>query len=204
MMAQPRRQQSSNPRRPLWGWIVLVVVVICLVPPLVWRRLGWQMLTAGIRHQFPDVPRIQTNGLAGWLADRQRPEPVLLDVREPTEFAVSHLADARQVEPGADPGTLRLPKDQPIVTYCSVGYRSADFAQRLRRAGYTNVHNLEGSIFQWANEGRPLVQDGHGAARVHPYNKIWGLLLDPARRAEVPTPLAPAGSPPENGDQGNP
>ena len=43
------------------------------------------------------------------------------------------------------------------MTYCAVGYRSAEMATQLRAAGFTNVRNLEGSIFQWANEHRPLV-----------------------------------------------
>ena len=38
--------------------------------------------------------------------------------------------------------------------------------------------NLKGSIFKWANEGRPLVQDGKPTHQVHPYNKYWGRLLD--------------------------
>ena len=51
-----------------------------------------------------------------------------------------------------------IAKDAPIVTYCSVGYRSGKMAERLQAAGYTNVRNLEGSIFKWANEHRPLVR----------------------------------------------
>ena len=110
---------------------------------------------------------------------------MLLDVREPAEYAVSHLAGARQVEPGTDPATLDLPMDSRVVTYCSVGYRSADYGRTLRRAGFTDVRNLEGSIFQWANEGRPIVRgDGQPARKVHPYNKTWGLLLRPGLRAD--------------------
>ena len=111
---------------------------------------------------------------------------MLLDVREPAEFAVSHLADARQVDPRADPARLDLPKNRPIVTYCSVGYRSAEFAERMRQAGFDDVRNLEGSIFQWAEEDRPVVRDGRPVKQVHPYNKTWGLLLKPTARADVP------------------
>ncbi len=166
--------------------ILLVFVVLCVGLMICSRWLGWQALNAAIRHRFPGVSRIRTPELAAWLDDAKRTPPRLLDVREPAEYQVSHLANAQQVEPGSDPAALGLPKDQPIVTYCSVGYRSAKYAQKLRQAGFTNVRNLEGSVFEWANEGRPLVTDGHPAEQVHPYNKTWGLLLDPARRAPVP------------------
>lgn len=59
-------------------------------------------------------------------------------------------------------------------------------AQRLAKAGATEIFNLEGSIFQWANEGRPLERDGKPATKVHPYNGTFGKMLDPQRRAEIP------------------
>ena len=166
--------------------VLLVVLVFCLGLAACSRWLGWQALNVTIRHRFPDVSRIRTRELAAWLNESGRPPPRLLDVREPAEYQVSHLANAQQVEPGSDPATLALPRDQPIVTYCSVGYRSAAYAQKLRQAGFTNVRNLEGSIFEWANEDRPLVADGHPAEQVHPFNKTWGFLLRSARRAPVP------------------
>ena len=167
-------------------WIIPLVFLMCLSALFSWRWLGWQAVNAETRHKFPTVQDIQTRGLAAWLDDPQRPQPVLLDVREPAEFNVSHLAKARRVEPGSNPAELNLPKGQPIVTYCSVGYRSADYAQQLQKAGYTNVRNLEGSIFQWANEGRPVFRDGKQVEKVHPYNDTWGKLLKPALRANVP------------------
>ena len=177
-------KQLSN--RSLLRRIIPVAVVLGLSALFSWRWLGWQMVIAETRHKFPTVQDIQTRGLASWLDDPQRPQPVLLDVREPAEFDVSHLAKARRVQPGSDPSKLNLPKHQPIVTYCSVGYRSADYAQQLQKAGYTDVRNLEGSIFQWANEGRPVFKDGLPADKVHPYNNLWGKLLKPSLRADVP------------------
>ena len=151
---------------------------------LLWSALGgwqWGAVKARIRKEFPAVPQIGTRELAARLESEK---PLLLDVRAQAEFDVSHLAGARRVEPGATPD-LRIAKDTPIVTYCSVGYRSSAVAQRLREAGYTRVQNLEGSIFQWANEGRPLVRDGKPATLVHPYDSKWGRLLDKQRRADV-------------------
>ncbi len=144
----------------------------------------WGVIRSEIARNFPRVERISTQELAREI--ERQPPPVILDVRTEAEFAVSHLVGARRVEPGSDPFQISLRKDTPIVTYCSVGYRSAAFAERLKAAGYTRVRNLDGSIFQWANEGRPLWRDGQATHKVHPYNGIWGTLLNAEYRASVP------------------
>lgn len=142
---------------------------------------GMQGIKDLVRKRFPEVRQLQTAELAVWLGDTNRPQPMLLDVREVEEFAVSHLPNARNVKPKAKVSDVELiiATGQPVVVYCSVGYRSSALAQRLARGGITNVFNLEGSIFQWANEGRPLVKDNSDepAKKVHPYNKRWGVLL---------------------------
>lgn len=137
-----------------------------------------------VRKRFPEVNQLPTAKLAAWLADTNRPQPVILDVRQTEEFAVSHLAGARNLEPAARAETLKaqVPTNRPVVVYCSVGYRSSELARRLMQAGITNVFNLEGSIFQWANEGRPLVATNGPASKVHPYNDRWGALLKPEVR----------------------
>ena len=70
-----------------------------------------------------------------------------------------------------------VPLNTRIVVYCSVGYRSAKVAQQLQRAGYENVFNLSGGIFQWVNRGKPIFKDNRQVEIVHPYNFIWGKLL---------------------------
>jgi rhodanese-related sulfurtransferase len=141
-----------------------------------------------VRARFPAVRQLSTAELAGWLADADRPAPLLLDVREPAEFAVSHLPGAVRVDPDASPEKLRplVSTNRAVVVYCSVGYRSSALAARLAKAGATNVANLEGSIFAWANEGRPLASNGRPASVVHPYDARWGRLLNPERRAPLP------------------
>ena len=126
-----------------------------------------------------------TGGVArGYKTD---PPPVLLDVRTLAEWNVSHLPRARRVDPKATAQEAAggLPKDVWIVAYCSVGYRSGLLARRLRSAGFTHVQDLEGSIFQWANEGRPLVQDGHPARQVHPYSATLGKTAAPGSARAV-------------------
>lgn len=143
----------------------------------------------GIRAAFRQVQHLSTAELASWRADPHRTPPLLLDVREPAEFAVSHLAGARNVPWESDWQALLddTPRTQPIVVYCSIGYRSSVLARKLKRAGFTHVINLEGSIFKWASESRPLVgPDGHAATVVHPYDAKWGQLIAPSLRAPLP------------------
>ncbi len=146
---------------------------------------GMAKMNATVRRKFPRVPQLPTAALAAWLADQSRPQPQLLDVREPDEFAVSHLRGALRVRPDAPASEVlaRIDPARPVVVYCSVGYRSSQLAQRLIEAGGKDVRNLEGSIFAWANEGRPLENDGRPTKTVHPYNGIFGRLLKPEYRA---------------------
>jgi rhodanese-related sulfurtransferase len=110
------------------------------------NRVGWSILKQTIRAEFPQVHQISPDTLTDWL-DSEQADLVLLDTRTEAEYAVSHLANARQVDPKIENlASLELAIDTPIVTYCSVGYRSARIADRLQTAGYTNVVNLEGSF----------------------------------------------------------
>lgn len=173
---------------PFWrvlGLGLLLLFCLCLASC---RSVDWFLLKRSLRAKFSDVHWITTQQLADWLADKKRTPPVLLDVRTPAEWNVSQIPGARRVDPSADAQTAAdgLPKNTPIVTYCSIGYRSAQLAERLQKAGYTHVQDLEGSIFEWANEHRPLVHDGKKVEKVHPYNATWGKLVAPDLRAKVP------------------
>ncbi len=145
---------------------------------------GLEEMKAVVRSRFPDVPQLQPAELASWLADTNRVQPILIDVRTEPEYRISHLPGAIRISPSAKGQELEpiVAQSRPLVVYCSVGYRSSDLATRLRKAGQTNVLNLEGSIFAWANENRPLVTDGNKPVRVvHPYNRTFGKLLNKDR-----------------------
>jgi rhodanese-related sulfurtransferase len=148
-------------------------------------RISWAALDQMIQAQFPTVQHLTPEELANWL--EQPAHPVLLDTRPPAEFAVSHLNHARRVDPEMETfESLELALDMPIVTYCSVGYRSSAIAARLQAVGYSNVVNLKGSIFKWANQGRPVYRNGQVVQQVHPYNLLWGKLLNPKLHAYDP------------------
>lgn len=143
------------------------------------RSLIFKLLKRLTTVKFPHVQWITTEELAQWLQDPVKLQPIILDARSQIEYAVSHLKQAQQIDPIAPELTQfrEISLDTPIVVYCSVGYRSAGVAQQLTQAGFSHVYNLEGSLFQWANEGRLIFKDDCPTQLVHPYDTIWGKLL---------------------------
>ena len=112
---------------------------------------------------------------------------VVLDAREKEEFKVSHLKDAIWV--GAKTFELDsvIPKienrNTDIVVYCSIGVRSENIGQKLMAAGFSNVKNLYGGIFEWKNTGHSVFDStGNETERVHAFNKFWGKLLKKGER----------------------
>ncbi|PQJ75837.1 rhodanese-like domain-containing protein [Polaribacter gangjinensis] len=108
---------------------------------------------------------------------------IILDAREESEFNVSHLKNAICV--GYNNFDLKetiakLPKDktEKIVVYCSLGIRSETIAHKLIQAGYTNVFNLYGGIFEWKNKDFQVVDaTGNETEKVHAFNKSWSKWL---------------------------
>lgn len=173
------------------AWIVLSVLAVPGTACIRDRQpLDWSAVEALIAGEFPDVPGIGTAELAAALA-ADPAGVVILDARAAEEFAVSHLPGARHV--GADAniagGLAAGAADASVVVYCSVGYRSAALVDRLRQQGHANAVNLEGSIFRWAGEGRPVYRDGARVEQVHPYDDRWGALLPRTLWAYAPTHL---------------
>ena len=105
---------------------------------------------------------------------------VILDIRSQEEYHVSHLENARLVDYDqfARKDVEDLPEDAEIIVYCSVGYRSEKVGEELQEMGYSNVKNLYGGIFQWKNDGYPVINDQSiETDSVHTYNKSWSKWL---------------------------
>ena len=131
------------------------------------------------REVFPSVSQLGTDTLEEWLQQANL-SLLLVDVRSSEEFAVSHLRGAVNLQTaGQIAGAVNERKPAKAILYCSVGFRSSRLARALTRQGLRDVMNLEGSIFQWANEGRPVYRGDVPVRQVHPYGKRWaGLLKD--------------------------
>jgi rhodanese-related sulfurtransferase len=106
---------------------------------------------------------------------------ILLDARKYEEYQVSHLPGAIWVghHEFSEDRIDDLDKDQPVLLYCSIGYRSEKIGERLEAAGFSQVYNLYGSIFEWTNRGYPLEgEDGQPVKKVHGYDAKWSKWVD--------------------------
>ena len=179
--------------RRRWLRIVLFLLVIPLlvgagVAYFAGRPIAFDAIRRITDYKFPNGKWVDAAELVRWRADPRRAPPVVLDARTEDEYAVSHLQGAVLIDPYKP--SLRplrgFSKDTAIVLYSSVGYRGARVADFLARQGYSQVYNLEGGEFRWANEGRPVFRQDRPTAEVHPYNPTWGLLLESQYRIKAP------------------
>lgn len=133
-----------------------------------------------------DVDTVQSEVLAKEL---EGDKPILLDAREPDEYAVSHLPEARYVgyTHFEEADIADIPLDANLVVYCSIGKRSEDIARRLRAKGYSKVRNLWGGIFDWTNHGYPVFdEDNVEANYIHPYSSVWGIWINKLEKSYEP------------------
>ncbi|MCB0163020.1 MAG: STAS domain-containing protein, partial [Anaerolineae bacterium] len=77
-------------------------------------------------------------------------KPVVIDVREPREYAKGHIPEARLIPLGdVMAESLSIPKTQPIVLVCRSGRRSNRAASVLKEQGFENVSILQGGLLAW-------------------------------------------------------
>ncbi|GAA4275600.1 rhodanese-like domain-containing protein [Aquimarina mytili] len=112
---------------------------------------------------------------------------VLLDAREKNEYEVSHIKNAKFV--GYTHFKIKsinkhnIPKSDTIVVYCSLGVRSEDISEKLKKAGYINVYNLYGGIFEWKNKNYTVVNSkGEITENVHACSKQWAKWLQKGKK----------------------
>ncbi|WP_026262750.1 rhodanese-like domain-containing protein [Chitiniphilus shinanonensis] len=99
------------------------------------------------------MQHLQPQALADWLADAERPRPVLLDVREGWEVAHCALPGIVHIPMNEIPARQQeLDPDVPTVVICHHGMRSFQVAMFLERNGFEQMINLTGGVAGWADE----------------------------------------------------
>ena len=105
------------------------------------------------------MQQIRARQLAEWLADDNRPDPVLLDVREPWELDLCQLAGTQHIPMHLVPVRCDdIDPNRDVVVICHHGGRSMQVAKFLERKGFRSVHNLMGGVEAWAEEDDPTMR----------------------------------------------
>ncbi len=90
-------------------------------------------------------------------AKMDRGEPfVLIDVREPHEYQICSIPNAKLIPLGDLPKRINeLNSADEIVAHCKSGMRSAKAVDFLKQAGFRKVRNMKGGILAWSDKVDP-------------------------------------------------
>lgn len=129
------------------------------------------------KHNSRSIPYITVQELA-----MPKTEAVILDARERKEYDISHIKNAIYI--GYENFKIKtvldsiINKNEQLVVYCSLGIRSEDIAEKLKKGGYTNVYNLYGGIFEWKNKDFNIYNsEGIETENIHAFSAEWSQWL---------------------------
>ncbi|CAN5322332.1 hypothetical protein BH11PSE11_BH11PSE11_28690 [soil metagenome] len=86
---------------------------------------------------------------------------LILDVRDPAEFAASHIRDSRNIplkELKDRTSELDKYKSKAVIVVCQAGVSSAKATGLLKSAGFNEVYSLDGGLTEWRAQGLPTVK----------------------------------------------
>ena len=88
-----------------------------------------------------------------------QPAAAVIDVRTPVEFAEVHVPQARSVPlDELKPGSLALPKDQPVYLLCRSGQRATKAAEKLAKEGFLQPIVIAGGTLAWIAANLPVTR----------------------------------------------
>ena len=155
-----------------------IIICILFLPSFIMAQKDFKQVLK--QYNDESIPYITVQELQEDL--KQNNLITILDARQIKEYQISHLGNAIYV--GSKDFNIELTKDrfpkkdEPIVVYCSIGVRSEKIAKKLKDAGYKNVKNLYGGIFEWKNNGFTVYNlQSQPTDSVHTYNKKWSHYL---------------------------
>jgi hydroxyacylglutathione hydrolase len=118
---------------------------------------GWQK--AGLPVASGDIEDVSAHELDELLKNRS--QPIVLDVREPWEYAQGHIPGAKLMPLGQlSHQILELDPSQPVAVVCASGSRSQSAAALLGQKGFTKVYNLLDGMYGWQSAGLEVTPNG--------------------------------------------
>ncbi len=135
-----------------------------------WKQDRIMTMYRQYAQEFPQVEEITVSELQQ--LQQQGQELILVDVRSPEERAVSFIPGAITTEEFER--DLQKYQDSTIVAYCTIGYRSGKYAQKMQQQG-VQVLNLEGSLLAWSHIQGRLINATGVTKKVHVFGRQWQL-----------------------------
>ncbi|NMM26610.1 MAG: rhodanese-like domain-containing protein [Glaciimonas sp.] len=116
---------------------------------------GGALLVPGLLRRGSKVSLLQATQIIN------QGKALILDVREPDEFAAGHLRDAKNISQKILPsklGEIEKFKSKPVIVVCATGTRSASATARLKKAGFSEAVSLDGGMTAWQAQSLPTVK----------------------------------------------
>jgi rhodanese-related sulfurtransferase len=121
------------------------------------------------REKFPNVTEIGGQEALRLLSGD---DVVFVDVRKTGEQKISMIPGA--VTKGQFLDNIEIYRQKKIVAYCTIGYRSGKFAEKMEKKGVA-VFNLQAGLLGWVHVHGPLVSQNSPTNTLHVYGKTWDL-----------------------------
>lgn len=179
-----RRSGADRPRsQSSFRWIIMAVVLLTLAGYILMHRdfpatrslLQDRQILARMmaenRSEFPEAEEVDVTQVVE-LVQQQR--CVLVDVRTEAERNVSIIPGA--ISEAEFERTMHAHAGKTVISYCTIGYRSAKYAEEMEQRGFT-IASFNGSIVAWCQAGQKLITpDGRETNQVHVYGPKWDLI----------------------------
>jgi len=132
--------RSSVPRQARRAWPLAAALVLALT-----------LTACGNTYQTVSVQDLRA---------ASEPNRIVLDVREPSEYAAGHVAGARLLPLSQLQSRLdEVPADRPVYVYCHSGNRSKQASEILAKAGKKDIRDVRGGILAWEAAGYPITRE---------------------------------------------
>jgi rhodanese-related sulfurtransferase len=127
--------------------------------PVTWLLIV-AAIASGMLLIWPALTRARQGGVSSQEAVRliNREKAVVVDVSEPGEYALAHIAGSRNIPLNRLDAARELPtnKTLPVILVCASGNRAARAARALQAKGYAKAVVLTGGMKEWTTANLPI------------------------------------------------
>ena len=141
------RKPAPKTTFPVWGWILLGVVLVVAV--------GAAII---MQNNKPSATGLAADISIDQAAQLREEGAFILDVREPDEWVNFHIPGSTLIPLDELPDRIgEIPTGQTIVVVCNSGNRSKTGRDILLNAGFSEVTSMSGGVSGWKSQGLPIV-----------------------------------------------